>query len=700
MPTLFPFTAIVQQERLKIALILNAISPAIGGVLIRGERGAAKSTAARALAQLLPEVAVVADCPFSCDPDRPNDLCSQCQTRVADGEILPRRRRQARFVDLPVSATEDRVVGTLDLERAIQAGERRFEPGILAAANRGILYIDEVNLLDDHVVDLLLDVAAMGVNVVERESISFSHPARFILIGTMNPEEGELRPQLLDRFALVVTIQGVSDPGSRALILDRRLQYEADPPGFYRQWAAEERRLAERIAQAQERLPATRYSSTDLLAIAHLTASYHTPGHRADLAILKTALARAAFEGRDAIQPADITLGAELALPHRIRHDPLQDPTLSARDLETRLDKAYASIQQSRPARETHATPTRGGQQDNQAGSEQQTETAQPEEVSIDQTPGPAPPGDPAPTIPAGAEFRIHRLTTNLDRLTRRQAGRRSLSRTLRKRGHYVASRPGRDAGQDLALDATLRAAAPYQRERRLALALPADDISAGSDVSSTGSDTGAPVSPALILKTTDLRRKIRTRRVGNLILFAVDASWSVAAAERMAATKGAVLSLLQDAYQRRDRVGLIVFRRDRARLVLPFTSSVARARQAMIELPIGGKTPLSHGLLLALEYFQLARSVYSDAAPLLILLTDGAGNIAVSDHLTPHQEMLKLAYRLKQAGIQSIVIDTGSLGPNTPAMQLAAALQGQYLFSDQLKANTLVELVHASGSG
>src|SRR5512136_546808 len=232
MPTIFPFTAIVGQDRMKRALILNAIYPQIGGVLIRGERGTAKSTAARALADLLPEIEIVADCAFACDPNGVDSLCDNCRDRLLRGDTLPVTNRRTRFVDLPVSATEDRVVGTLDIERAIQQGERRFEPGVLAAANRGLLYVDEVNLLDDHVVDLLLDSAAMGVNVVEREGISFTHPARFILVGTMNPEEGDLRPQLLDRFALSVEIHGIRDARERVQIMERIVAFEKDPEHF------------------------------------------------------------------------------------------------------------------------------------------------------------------------------------------------------------------------------------------------------------------------------------------------------------------------------------------------------------------------------------------------------------------------------------------------------------------------------------
>jgi Mg-chelatase subunit ChlI len=336
----FPFTAIVGQERMRRALVLNAISPNIGGVLIRGERGTAKSTAARALAALLPEIEVVSDCPFGCHPHRVEEMCDTCRQRFEEGEALPAIRRRTRFVDLPVSATEDRVVGTLDIERAIKHGERRFEPGVLAVANRGLLYVDEVNLLDDHVVDLLLDSAAMGVNVVEREGISFSHPARFILVGTMNPEEGELRPQLLDRFALCVDIEGILDPTSRVEILARRVLYEQDPEQFCDQWCAAEAALSQRIALAQDLLPQVSYTTDDLYGIAALTSEMEVDGHRADIVILKTAMAYAAFEGRTEIREADILLAAELALPHRLRRKPFEETKVKMERLEQRLEQA------------------------------------------------------------------------------------------------------------------------------------------------------------------------------------------------------------------------------------------------------------------------------------------------------------------------------------------------------------------------
>lgn len=340
----FPFTAIVGQERMIRALILNAVSPQIGGVLIRGERGTAKSTAARALAALLPEIEVIADCHFSCNPRRPDVWCDQCRIRHGTiySEQIPTSIRRTSFVDLPVSATEDRVVGTLDIELAIQKGEKHFEPGVLASANRGLLYVDEVNLLDDHVVDLLLDSAAMGVNVVEREGISFSHPAKFILVGTMNPEEGDLRPQLLDRFAFSVHIKGLLDTEQRMQIMERRINFESNPEFFIAQWREQEQELSKKISLARERVNQVRYNRRDLATIAGLTASLKVDGHRADLVILRGAQAHAAFKGRTAITDEDVVLAAELALPHRIKARPFQDAAISAFELEERLEQVQS----------------------------------------------------------------------------------------------------------------------------------------------------------------------------------------------------------------------------------------------------------------------------------------------------------------------------------------------------------------------
>jgi Mg-chelatase subunit ChlI len=336
---------------MKRALILNAVSPQIGGVLIRGERGTAKSTASRALAALLPDIETVSDCRFGCDPNSAGQWCDECRVRHADGQLETAVRRTP-FVDLPISATEDRVVGTLDIEKAIQKGEKHFESGVLAAANRGLLYVDEVNLLDDHVVDLLLDSAAMGVNVVEREGISFTHPAKFILVGTMNPEEGDLRPQLLDRFAFSVHISGLSDAHQRVAIMERRINFEINPELFREEWEASEKKLADQICAAREVVNKVKYSRRDLHSIAGLTSAMNVDGHRADLVILRGSQAHAAFQGRSHITDEDIVLAAELALPHRIKGRPFQDTAISAADLEERLEEAQAEMSMGDPTDE------------------------------------------------------------------------------------------------------------------------------------------------------------------------------------------------------------------------------------------------------------------------------------------------------------------------------------------------------------
>lgn len=352
MRQIYPFTALVGQERMKRALILNAINPQIGGVLIRGERGTAKSTAARALAALLPPLNVVERCRFNCDPDRPDLFCDECRERLAREGSLPAAIAPTPFVDLPVSATEDRVVGTLDIEKAIQKGERHFEPGILAAANRGVLYVDEVNLLDDHVVDLLLDSAAMGVNVVEREGISFQHPARFVLVGSMNPEEGDLRPQLLDRFAHAVDVVGLTNPADRVDILRRRIHFEQDPEMFAEEYEPLEARESERIIAARNLYPLVKYTDKDLYTIAALTASFRVDGHRADIVILRTARAQAAYDGRGQISDRDILLAAELALPHRMKKQPFQETSLNPDQLQNNMRQARAEAERSVPDEE------------------------------------------------------------------------------------------------------------------------------------------------------------------------------------------------------------------------------------------------------------------------------------------------------------------------------------------------------------
>ncbi|MFZ5916391.1 MAG: magnesium chelatase subunit D family protein [Chloroflexota bacterium] len=680
MPAIFPFTAIVGQDKMRLALILNAISPQIGGVLIRGERGTAKSTAARALAALLPEIEVVADCPFNCDPHRAEAMCDNCRERVGRGEILAATLRRTRFVDLPVSATEDRVVGTLDIEQAIQKGERHFEPGVLAAANRGLLYVDEVNLLDDHVVDLLLDSAAMGVNVVEREGISFAHPAQFILVGTMNPEEGDLRPQLLDRFALCVDIRGIADREARVQILERRVQFESDPEGFGAEWQPHEWHLSQEIGRARQVLPQVTYTQSDLYQIAELTASFKVDGHRADIVILKAAMSHAAYHNRLRLLTQDIIAAAELALPHRLKSQPFENTELQTRALEQQLEQVKAELSAASSGDETGTTGEPG-----------ETTVKKNEGSATDVTPIPMPGGDtplrghqvaapPLETIrsqempvPVGQQFRARRLQTPLDRFTRRSAGKRSFTHTDRKRGRYVQARPVQQRTNDVAFDATLRAAAPHQLRRR----------------SSQNSHR-----VAFAIHKSDLHRKVRVRRAANLILFVVDASWSMAASERMAATKGAIMSLLHDAYQRRDQVGLVVFQKDQARLALRPTSSVELAQEALKDIPVGGKTPLSGGLLLAHRVIRREQRLNPEVIPLLILLTDGAGNVAMTE-LPPREEALRIARAIRKHQVHSVVINMEHPSFDRGlAQELAHALDAPCYCLPELHAQILYQTV------
>ncbi|RFU39021.1 magnesium chelatase, partial [Actinomadura logoneensis] len=339
----YPFSAVVGMDDLKLALLVNAVSPAVGGVLVRGEKGTAKSTVVRALAALLPSVDVVPGCRFSCDPADPDPRCPDGphEERPPDGphETDAGQVRAARLVELPVGASEDRLTGSLDIERALTEGVRAFEPGLLAAAHRGVLYVDEVNLLHDHLVDLLLDAAAMGESHVEREGVSVRHAARFLLVGTMNPEEGELRPQLLDRFGLTVEVAATRDPAERAEVVRRRLRFEEDPAGFAAAWAGAEAELADRIAAARALLPDVVLTDAALRRITAVCAAFEVDGLRADLVTARTAMALAAWSGRTAVTSDDVRTAARLALPHRRRRDPFDAPGLDERRLDDVLDE-------------------------------------------------------------------------------------------------------------------------------------------------------------------------------------------------------------------------------------------------------------------------------------------------------------------------------------------------------------------------
>ncbi len=677
----YPFTAIVGQERLKRALILNAINSRIGGVLIRGEKGTAKSTAVRGLARLLPTIAVVDDCPYSCQADRPAGLCVTCKGRGV-GESLPTHHRPTRLVELPVSASEDRVVGSLDLEHAITEGQRRFEPGLLAQVNRGLLYVDEVNLLDDHLVDLLLDAAAMGVNTVEREGVSISHPSRFILVGTMNPEEGELRPQLLDRFGLAVEVVGLVDVPSRVAVIERRFAYEGDAQGFMASWQAEEDTLAARIIGARELLPLVQMDGSDLVAVASLCIELGVDGHRADLTILEAARAHAAWSGRTRLGVADIRIAAELALPHRMRRQPFAEIKLDEQRIAAILERSgkpadAGSSDVIKKKAELGEKPEDGEGGDENGGGGQVTPVGS---AGSADTSGPTSEKNTGGKQFEAAElFRPQRLAGYGDRQQRDAVGKRTRTRTTRKHGRYIKSRRVARV-TDLAFDATLREAAIYQRKRR-------DELTHTIAMPHRRR-------PKVLLQRSDLRQKVRVRRTRNAVCFVVDASWSMAADERMQATKAAVLSLLRDAYQRRDRVGLVSFQRDFARILLPLTNSVELAQKRLQTMPTGGKTPLARGMLTAFELLEKARRQDEEILPLMVLLTDGQANVSISN-LPPQQEAYQIADLIAARAIRAIVIDTEQpTFERGLSRQLAEHLKGAYYRLEDLRDGGLEQAV------
>ena len=690
----YPFSAVVGLDDLRLALIINAVSPAVGGVLVRGEKGTAKSTVVRALAALLPAVDVLEGCRFSCSPGDPSADCPDLATH--GGPLL----RPARLVELPVGASEDRLVGSLDLERALTTGVSAYEPGLLAQAHRGVLYVDEVNLLHDHLVDLLLDAAALGTSYVEREGVSVRHAARFLLVGTMNPEEGELRPQLLDRFGLTVEVAATRNPVERADVVRRRLAYEADPVGFAASYAAADAELVGHIAVARERLPRVVLSDHALREVTTVCAAFDVDGLRADLVTAKAAVALAAWAGRDEVTTEDVRTAARLALPHRRRRTPFEAPGLD----EQQLDDALNSVEDE--PEPPPASPNARGAEGEATGDEGSHDGPDgPDEDGPDDqgpdddgpgrgspaTDGPGPeadatrPGDqrdpadsnqeagvPAqvseqPTQPSqesAGTFRTVQLRVPGVNKKAGASGRRSRAEGG-STGRLTGSRvPGGRLGS-LHLTATLRAAAPHQQARRR------DGV-------------------GVVLRRQDLREAVREGKEGNLVVFLVDASGSMAARQRMSAVKGAVLSLLLDAYQRRDKVALVTFRGAGADLALPPTSSVDAAASRLSVLPTGGRTPLTAGLLRAAELLRVEQVRDPSRRPLVVVVTDGRYTSGPSPE--------RAAAHLAATGAACVVVDCES-GPVRLglAAELGVRLGGVALRLEELSAEALTSVVKAA---
>ena len=646
----YPFTAIVGQEKMKLALVANAINPAIAGVLIRGERGTGKSTAVRALARLLPEHRVVEGCHFGDDPDEPGHYCIECRQRAELGQ-LPEATRPMRVVELPINASEDRVVGSIDLESALRHGHRRFEPGVLAEANRNILYVDEVNLLDDHIVDVLLDAAAMGVNVVEREGVSIVHPSSFILVGTMNPEEGELRPQLLDRFGLCVDVEGIDDPELRVAVVEREAAYRLHDPGFLAEFKAADAALSERIVEAREALPRVEIKPSQARLISRICLDSGVQGHRADLVVARGAAALAAFRGHPTPTRDDIFDAAELALAHRARNPVKREEGRS--EEEERSEESAADQEQGKPEASDQEQPSSSSEQQGAAQeTEDQRQSSEESSGTVEGTSAGG--GAGSESVPESSEvFDVKKIELPRHRRPRKQGGKRATAQSVNKRGRYTGAKTTEKV-TDLAVDATIRAAAPFQKRR------------------------GRVAGERMLLERSDLREKVRERKTGNLIVFVVDASASMDAEQRMAATKGAILSLLQDAYVRRDRVAVVIFKNRTAEVVLRPTSSVSLARRRLERLSVGGTTPLTHGLLAGLNVIKTEVLRDATVRPLLVLISDGRGNISMFKE-EPLVEAQKVAAMIQAEKIDSLVIDSARDFSHLPSIQHLARVAPMY---------------------
>ncbi|MDT5131478.1 MAG: magnesium chelatase subunit [Mycobacterium sp.] len=654
---LYPFPAVLGGDpdapggldAMALALILCVVDPGIGGVLVRGEKGTAKSTLVRALTQILPHIDVIAGDRFSTDPVEPNPLSPDGPF----GPETPVETRPVRLVELPVGATEDRVAGSIDLQQALSDGAVHFEPGLLAKAHRGILYVDEVNLLHDHLVDLLLDAAAMGAVTVERDGISVTHSAKFVLVGTMNPEEGELRPQLLDRFGLTVEVAAPRDPAQRAEVVRRRLLFDANPQAFRTQYANAEERLRIRIQQAQSILARVQLTGAVLLKIAEVCSAAGVDGMRADIVMARAGAAHAAWHDREEPNVEDLRAAAKLALPHRRRRNPFDAPGLD----DDELDELLPPDTDDGPDPDTDPDGPGGGHGNDDTGDAPPPGAGgQPDPTSA--------PADRAP-VGAGEPYKTRLFTVR--GVGDGHAGRRSRARTTTGR----RTRSQSSTGSGIHLVETVRAAAPHQAAR--------------------GRSRGR-----LLLRPTDLRRAVREGREANLVVFVVDTSGSMAARERMHQVKTAILSLLLDAYRRRDRVGVVTFRNRAAEIALPPTGSVDIAAKRLADLPAGGRTPLAEGLMKAVEVVRRERLRDPSRRPLLVIVTDGratAGPDAIG-------RSRQVAAYLANEGIGCIVVDceSGRMRMGLAAT-LAQHLNADYVPLGHVNARALTDIVRGATS-
>jgi magnesium chelatase ATPase subunit I len=622
-PKNYPFTAIVGQEEMKLALLLNVVDPLIGGILIMGHRGTGKSTAVRALSDLLPQITVVAECPYNCDP---GDMCDECRQR---SEVTT-KQTAVPVVELPLGATEDRVCGTIDIERALTAGRKAFDPGLLARANRGFLYIDEVNLLEDHLVDLLLDVAVTGINKVEREGVSVEHPASFVLIGSGNPEEGELRPQLLDRFGLHAEVITENYLQNRVDIVERREGYDRDRDAFCKSYDADQEQLRKRITRARTNLSRTNLDRVVLEKIAQLCADLKVDGHRGELTIMRAARALAAFEGRKAVTETHVKRVSAMALRHRLRRDAL-DETATSEQVQQAVDEVFpntAPPQRSsgngggdtqdidRPGKVNRDAPRQRRSASGSSSRPNETDVLSP----------------PAVEKKSGELLLDKQMNTDRGQKSRSESRRASGAKAAlaQRRGRYTRAVTFKSPGARIAIDATLRALVGLDASLRDAL-----------------------------------RYKQLKHKQGRLFIFAIDASGSMAA-NRIARAKSTILKLLRKSYLNRDSVAIVSFHGTTANVDLPPSRSILRARRVLDSLRMGGSTPLGLGLVTTIELLELVGSKFGESV--VLLFTDGRSNVPLRRgglnlrayrQVKIESELRELTVALTRTKARVVVVDT-----------------------------------------
>lgn len=697
---IFPFSAIVGQENIKKALILNAINPSIGGVLIKGDKGTGKTTAVRALADLLPSIKVVKGCPFNCDPDDESSLCDACKS-----EDMKIEEQKMRVVELPLGSTEDRVIGSINIERALKEGTKALEPGILAEANRNILYIDEINLLDDNLVDVLLDAAAYGMNVVEREGISIAHPSRFILVGTMNPAEGELRPQLSDRIGLHIIVHSIMDIKDRVEIMARREEFERDPAEFIDKFKAEQNKILENILTARKLLKEVEISEDIMKAIAHVCVNMGVDGHRADIAILKTAKTIAAYNNHIKVDYNDLEEAMLLVLGERLPKSYGEDK------IKQMLQKAISDIEneedqedekESQPEKEPGCGDSENDQnsegnpeedqenEGNENQSEEQEEsdengelvpeenqdeegTDQKENITASVSPQPIEQPEDSeekkgkllksledeehPIDSDDEKIDVNKLLKMKGVKKNRLYGKRVDSKT--QKGKYIKSKLPKNNSHDIAIDATLRAAA----------------------IGSKGN---------IKVKNEHLRQKVRKHGARASIALVVDISGSMFSERKANKVKGILNQLIEDTAKHNDKISVVGFKGQDSEVIVPTTKRAIAFKEQIGNITVGGTTPLASGIQKGLELLKKEKHL-DEFVPMMVILTDGMANVGTNDD--PIQDAINVAKSLKENSITTIVVNfekSFKYGRDTN-MELALASGGRYYDLEDIKNPNIV---------